>query len=297
LDDTLLKLGFRRCPSEPALYTKEVEGNQLVIGVYVDDIMITGARDEDIKKFKSEMAQVFNMSDLGLLHYYLGIEVKQGAASIALSQSTYALKIVERFGLKDCNPSQVPMEPRLKLSKESTRPAVDQTMHRSIVGSLRYLVNTRPDLSFAVGYVSRFLEKPCEDHLAAVKHIVRYVAGTCNWGLWFGRKKGEEARLISFSDSDYARDIDKRQSTTGVIFFLINSPISWQSMKQKVIAQSSCEAEYIAAANATCQALWLTCVLAEIQGAEPGVPLLKVDNQSAIVLIRNPVLTRQSHHI
>jgi hypothetical protein len=81
LDDTLLKLGFRRCPSEPALYTKEVEGNQLVIGVYVDDIMITGARDEDIKKFKSEMAQVFNMSDLGLLHYYLGIEVKQGAAS------------------------------------------------------------------------------------------------------------------------------------------------------------------------------------------------------------------------
>jgi hypothetical protein len=204
LDDTLLKLGFRRCPSEPALYTKEVEGNQLVIGVYVDDIMITGARDEDIKKFKSEMAQVFNMSDLGLLHYYLGIEVKQGAPNIALSQSTYALKIVERFGLKDCNPSQVPMEPCLKLSKESTRPTVDQTMSRSIVGSLRYLVNTRPDLSFAVGYVSRFLEKPCEDHLAAVKHIVRYVAGACNWGLWFGRKKGEEARLIGFSDSDYA---------------------------------------------------------------------------------------------
>jgi hypothetical protein len=138
LDDTLLKLGFRRCPSEPALYTKEVEENQLVIGVYVDDIMITGARDEDIKKFKSEMAQVFNMSDLGLLHYYLGIEVKQGAAGIALSQSTYALKIVERFGLKDCNPSQVPMGH----ASSRARSVQDQQLIRPCTGALLRVLGT-----------------------------------------------------------------------------------------------------------------------------------------------------------
>jgi hypothetical protein len=133
--------------------------------------------------------------------------------------------------------------------------------------------------------------------MAAVKNIVRYVAGTQHWGLWFSRHENLEAALTVFSDSDYARDVDKRKSTTGVICFLSGSPITCQSMKQKVVAQSSCEAKYIAAANATCQALWLSRVLAEIQGTVPGVPLLKVDNKSTISLIKNPVLSSQSRHI
>jgi hypothetical protein len=90
-----------------------------------------------------------------------------------------------------------------------------------------------------------------------VKKILRYVAGTCNWGLWFGRKKRNQALLIRFSDADFIGDIDARKITTWIIFFLVNSPITWQSTKQKVVAQSSCESEYIAAANATCQTLWL----------------------------------------
>jgi hypothetical protein len=112
---------------------------------------------------------------------------------------------------------------------------------------------------------------------------------------WFNRRREEEVILIGFSDSDYAGDVDKRKSTTGVIFFLADSPITWQSMKQKVVAQSSCEAEYITAANATYQALWLSQVLAEVRGTKLRVPLLKVDNKSAIVLIKNLVLTRQRH--
>jgi hypothetical protein len=181
--------------------------------------------------------------------------------------------------------------------RQSSEAPVDKTLFRSVVGSLRYLVNTRPDIGFAVGYVSRFLEDPREDHMAAVKNIVRYVAGTQNWGLWFSLKKGEEATLTVFSDSDYAGDTDERKSTAGVICFLSGSPIAWQSMKQKVIAQSSCEAEYIAAANATCQALWLSRVMAEMQGTTPSIPLVKVDNKSAISLIKNPVLTDKSRHI
>lgn len=297
LDDTLVSFGFRRSPSEAAIYVRCRSGAQLVVGVYVDDLIITGANCDDIKLFKQEMSKKFKMSDLGLLHYYLSIEVKQGPDGITLSQGAYVEKILERSGMAGCNACQVPMEPRLKLSKKSTQPPVDATAYRSIVGSLRYLVNTRPDIAFAVGYVSRFLENPREDHLTAVKHILRYLAGTKKWGLWFGRKKGQEGRLIGFSDSDFAGDVDARKSTTGVIFFLTGSPITWQSKMQKVVAQSSCEAEYIAAANATCEALWLSRVPAELKGAETGAPLLRVDNKSAIALIKNPILQGHSKHI
>jgi hypothetical protein len=142
---------------------------QLVAGVYVDDLIITGSDRDDIKLFKEEMVATFKISDLGLLHYYLGIEVKQSASRISLSQNFYAMELLERCGLARCNLYQMPMEAHLKLSKQSMQPLVDVIAYWSIIGSLRYLVNTGPDLAFFVGYVSHFLEEPREDHLAAVK--------------------------------------------------------------------------------------------------------------------------------
>jgi hypothetical protein len=153
---------------------------QLVVGVYVNDIIITSSDRDNIRSFKEEMVAAFKMSDLSLLHYYLGIEVKQSTSGISLSQGVYAMKILEMSDMIGYNPCHVPMEARLKLSKQSTQPLVDATAYRSIIGSLRYLVNTRPDLAFVVGYVSHFLEEPREDHLAVVKKILCYVAGTCN---------------------------------------------------------------------------------------------------------------------
>ncbi|CAA6675447.1 unnamed protein product [Spirodela intermedia] len=138
------------------------------------------------------MADAFRMSDLGLLHYYLGIEVRQSAEGTSISQGAYAAKILERSGMVGCNPYHVPMAMRLKLSKRSTEPLVDATAYRSIVGSLRYLINTRPDLAFVVGYVSRFLEEPRKDHLAVVKQILRYVAGIKSWIL--GMKERRRSR-------------------------------------------------------------------------------------------------------
>ena len=120
--------------------------------------------------------------------------------------------------------------------------------------------------------------------------------GTKSWGLIYERRK-ERVQLTGFSDSDFAGDVDARKSTTCVIFFLGGSPITWQSTKQKVVAQSSCEAEYIAAANAACQGMWLALVLAEAHRSAPSMPMLKVDNKSAIALIKNPVLHGQSKHI
>ncbi|CAA6674416.1 unnamed protein product [Spirodela intermedia] len=131
-----------------------------MVRVYVDDLVIIGASCDDIKQFKKEMANAFKMSDLGLLCYYLDIEVRQSARGTSISQGAYVAKILERSGMAGCNPCQVPMATRLKLSKRSTEPLVDATAYRNIVGSLRYLVNTRPDLAFAVGYVSHLLEEP-----------------------------------------------------------------------------------------------------------------------------------------
>jgi hypothetical protein len=202
----------------------------------------------------------FKMSDLGLLHYYLSIEVKQSMSGISLSQYAYVIKILERSDMTGHNSCHVPMEDCLKLSKQSTQPPVDATAHQSIVRSLRYLMNTHPNPT-----------------LAAVKKILRYVVGTCNWGLWFGRKKGNKTLLIGFSDADFAGDVDTRKSTTGVMFLLT---------KQKVVAQSSCESEYIAAANAMRQSLWLARVLAKVQGSAPSTPLMRVDNKSIIALIK-----------
>ncbi|KAK3133758.1 hypothetical protein QOZ80_6AG0540590 [Eleusine coracana subsp. coracana] len=250
----------------------------LIVGVYVDDLIITDGDKRDINAFKKEMTSLFRMSDLGLLSYYLGIEVKQGKDGIRLCQSAYVQKLLEKGGMADCKPAQSPMEDRLKLSKKSTTAAVDATRYRSLVGGLRYLVHTRPNLAFAVGYVSRFMEDPREDHLIAVKLILRYIAGTREYGIVYNKEGGEEElKLTGFSDSDMAGDIDDRKSTTGVLFCLGHSRISWQAQKQRVVALSTCEAEYIAAATAACQDVWLHRLLCELTGEELQAPSKHID--------------------
>jgi hypothetical protein len=127
-------------------------------------------------------------------------------------------------------------------------------LFRSIVGSLRYLVNTRLGIDFAVGYVSCFLSEPHEDHMLAVKHILRYIVGTLNWGVYLKKGSGKTT-LVGFTDSDFAGDVDSRKSTLDFFLFLNTGIITWQSNKQSLVAQSSCEAEYVAAASGACQAL------------------------------------------
>jgi hypothetical protein len=154
LDTSLQQLGFTRCASEHAVYGRGTSSSRLLVGIYVDDLIITGSDQQEIEKFKSEMKKLFSMSDLGLLSFYLGIEVHQNADGISICQTAYARKLLEKSKMVGCNPCQVPMEPRFKLSKTCRRNRVPE--HRS----LRYLVHTRSDICYTVGYVSLFMEAP-----------------------------------------------------------------------------------------------------------------------------------------
>lgn len=297
LDQCLKTLGFEKCPHEHAVYRREQEGHVMIVGVYVDDLILTGANTSTIKQFKEEMKQKFEMSDLGLLSYYLGIEVKQGEKSISICQSGYARNILEKMGMGDCNPCQIPMEPRTKMSKDGGgEPPVDKTLYRSVIGSLRYLVHTRPDIAYAVGVMSRYMEAPTTEHMTGVKQILRYVKGTMNLGCVYMKEQSKE-ELIGYSDSDLAGDVDDRKSTTGVMYFLGRSPITWVSQKQRVVALSSCEAEYIAGTAGACQGVWLGRVLNNLRGDNQIKALLMIDNKSAIALAKNPVFHDRSKHI
>lgn len=174
------------------------------------------------------MKRLFERSDLCLLNYYLGIEVKQDSFAISLSQSGMLWRYWRSSaGLSESNPCQVPMEPRLKLSKVIDNPPVDATLYHSVIGSLRYLVNTWPDLSYTVSVVSRYMEAPTTTHIAAVKQILRYVRGTINHGCCYEKKTKVGKKLIGYNDSDLVGDVDDRESTTGIIYFLDRRPVTW----------------------------------------------------------------------
>lgn len=178
LDKCLKDLGFKKCLHEQAVYTKCRNGSVPIVGMYVDDLLVAGSSELEIKLFKEQINKQFEMSDLGLLSYYLGIEVKQGRSSITLKQSAYAKKVLEKAGMSRCNSSKYPMEHKLQLDKDEGGQLVSAKEYRCIVGSLRYLTHTRPDIAYAVGVVSRFTEKPTVKHQQAVKHILRYIQGT-----------------------------------------------------------------------------------------------------------------------
>ena len=295
LNKILVGLKFYRCSKEPSLYRREDKSGLLVVVVYVDDLLVAGSSITMINEFKADMAAKFEMSDLGKLTYYLGIEVDQFDGGIALRQNRYALKILEESGMSECNATHIPMEFNVKMSKALKEKNVDEREYRRQIGCLRYLLHTRPDLSYSVGVLSRYMRDPKVSHGAALKQILRYLRGTVSLGIIFGRSKRME--LVGYSDSSHNVDEDDGKSTTGHIFYLNDSPISWCSQKQEIVALSSCEAEFMAATEAAKQAVWLQELLGEIIGKACMRVTIKVDNKSAIALSRNPVFHGRSKHI
>ncbi|GJR08094.1 ribonuclease H-like domain, reverse transcriptase, RNA-dependent DNA polymerase [Tanacetum coccineum] len=295
LDQTLKSLDFKKCNLEQAVYTKRSKTSTLIVGVYVDDLIITGTPRKEIDLFKSQMEDKFEMSDLGLLAYYLGIEVTQTGGEITIKQTGYINKILKETSMMESNDTKIPMDPGTKLVKAEDGNSVDATYYRSLIGSLRYLLHTRPDLSYSVGLLSRFMQDPKDHHLKAIKQVIRYIKGTKEHGIIYKKEGG--CRITGYSDSSYGINTDQGKGTTGIVFYFGESPITWCTQKQPTVALSSCESEFMAATGAACQALWLKRLLSEITGWEEERITLKVDNISAIALVRNPVFHGRSKHI
>ena len=262
----------------------------------MDGLVITGPSGEQISKFKEEMKEKFEMIDLGLLNSYLGMEIKQSSTSIFLSQRAYSNHILKTFKMSDCNAIKMPMEVHLKLQKKAEGKRVNSTNFRSLIGSLRYLLNTIPDLTYSVSYLSRFIDKPSSDHLVAAKRILRYLKGTMNFGLMYNRGD-RDLTITGYSDSEFSGDINNRKSTSGQIFFMGGLPITWNSVKQRVVALSTCDAEYIVVSSAACQSFWILRLIKELVSVKENLVKILVDNKSALELTRNPVHHSRSKHI
>jgi len=195
----------------------------------------------------------------------------------------------------ECKPISTPMDANVKLCAHEGNDLEDATMYRQLVGSLIYLTMTRPDISFAVGVVSRFMQKPKKPHLEAVRRILRYVKSTIDYGIFY--KRGEIIKLEGYCDADYAGDHDTRRSTTGYAFSLGSGVISWCSKRQPTVSLSTTEAEYRAAATAAQESDWLSQLMNDLhQPIDYPIPL-NCDNRSAIQMAENPVFHARTKHV
>ncbi|XP_022004484.1 uncharacterized mitochondrial protein AtMg00810-like [Helianthus annuus] len=274
---------------------QKMKDERIIICLYVDDLIIASDSMSSLKSFKDLMKREFEMTDMGTLHYFLGMEVTFNNGNITLSQNQYAKALLDKFNMTNCTALSTPMEYGLRLSKQDMDDEVDSNLYRRLVGSLMYLTNTRPDLMFAVNKISQFMEQPKRSHWEAGKRILRYVKGTLNQGLVYS--KGGKGTLTGFSDNDYAGNIDDSKSTSGYVFQLGTGTVAWQSKKQKVVALSSTEAEYIALSMAGCQALWLQGILEELQEGAKGPIVIHCDNKSTISRAKDPGFHGKSKHI
>ncbi|GJT82259.1 uncharacterized mitochondrial protein-like protein [Tanacetum coccineum] len=288
-------MGFLQCVHEKAVYKKVPNGELIIVAVYGDDLFVTGASLDLINEFKRRMAFQFEMLDIVVLTYYLGIEVSQGNDCVEIKQERYAMKILKEACMEECNPTLCTMEPGLKLSNAEDEPEVEATQYRKMVGCLRYLLHTRPDLTYSVGVVSRYMQSPRELYARAIKQILRCLKGTTSFGIKYNRSN--DMKLVGYSDSSHNVDIDDGRSTTGHVFYFGTPPITWCSQNKTTMALSSCEAEFMAATAAACQAIWLRKLLAEVTGLERQKVIIRVDNKSAIALSKNPVFHGRSKHI
>jgi len=267
----------------------------VILVLYVDDLIIIGNNEAHIKQVKEELKAGFKMTDLGTLHYYLGVEVSQHPNQIFLIQTNYATKLLNKFGMEDCKPSLTPMEQKLKLSKFERGELVNSTKYRKLVGSLIYLTNTRPNLSYLVSILSRFMQEPRESHWNSAKRVLRYIQGTKDFGLLYKRNKN--FTLVGYSDVDFAGDIDDRTSTSGYLMNMGSTKVSWNCKKQTTMVNSSAEVEYISSWEATCEIVWIRRILQDLGETQKSPTTLLIDSQSAINMDKYPLFHSKTKHV
>ena len=245
------------------------------------------------------------MKDLGSASKILGMQVKRdrSAKTLFLTQAGYIKKVLNKFGMVDVKEVSTPLATHFKLSKQQ-EPSGDADIeymknvpYSSVVGSIMYaMVCTRPDIAYSVGLVSRFIGNPGKTHWNAAKWTLRYLKGASESGILFGGNDGITSKIISYVDSDFAGDLDKRRSTTGFVFTLYGGAVSWKASLQPVVALSTTEAEYIALAEAVKEAKWLSGIVSELGLNQDTIPIC-CDSSSAIQLSKNSKYHERTKHV
>ncbi|GKD72553.1 retrovirus-related pol polyprotein from transposon TNT 1-94 [Tanacetum coccineum] len=240
----LLDNNFSKGAVDLTLFTRKTGKHILLVQIYVDDIIFASTDPKACDIFSNEMSFKFQMSRMGQMSFFLGLQVSQNPKGVFINQSKFSLEILKKLGMDSCDPVDTPMVDRLKLDEDPLGIPVDHTRFRSMVGSLMYLTTSRPDLVFAVCMCARYQASPTKKHLEALKRVFWYLKGTINWGLWY--PKDTSMALTAYADADHTGCQDTRRSTSGSAQFLRDKLVSWSSKKQKSTTISTTEAEYIA---------------------------------------------------
>ncbi|GJU91352.1 putative ribonuclease H-like domain-containing protein [Tanacetum coccineum] len=294
LSNFLEKHGYRRGTIDKTLFIKKDKKDIILVQIYVDDIIFGSTKKSWSDEFEALMKGRFQMSAMGELTFFLGLQVKQSHDGIFISQDKYVAEILKKFDFESVKSAITPMETKAPLAQDEGGPDVDLHLYRSMIGCLMYLTASRPDIMYAVCACSRFQVTPKVSHLYAVKRIFKYIKGKPKLGLWYPRESPLD--LVAYSDSDYAAANLDRKSTTGGCQFLGRRLISWQCKKQTIVATSTTEAEYVAAASCCGQVLWLQNQLLDY-GFNFMNTIIHIDNQSTICIIKNPVYHSKTKHI
>ncbi|GKF23994.1 hypothetical protein Tco_0076316, partial [Tanacetum coccineum] len=223
-----------------------------------------------------------------------GLQISQSPRGIFINQSKYALESLRKYGMESSDPVDTPMVEKSKLDEDTQGKAVDPTHYRGMIGTLMYLIASRPDLTFVVCMCAWYQAKPTENHLHAVKRIFKYLRETVNRGLWY--PKDSFIALTAYADTDHAGCQDTRRSTSGCMHLLGDRLVSWSSKRQKSDAISSTKAEYIALSGCCAQVLWMRSQLTDYGLGFNKIPMY-CDNKSAIALCCNNVQHSRSKHI
>ncbi|CAH9079365.1 unnamed protein product, partial [Cuscuta epithymum] len=272
LATALKQYGFLQSYSDYSLFTLRKEDVQLHVLIYVDDLIIAGNNSAALSRFKTYLHSCFHMKDLGVLKYFLGIEVARGADGIFLCQRKYILDIISEAGLLGAKPSSFPMEQNHSLALVTGDLLADPESYRRLVGRLIYLSFTRPDLAYSVHILSQFMQAPRREHWSAALRVVRYLKGSPGQGILL--RSSSNLSLSGWCDSDWASCPLTRRSLSGWLVFLGGSPVSWKTKKHHTVSRSSTEAEYRSMAAITAELKWVKSLLLTLGVAHPKpIPL------------------------
>jgi hypothetical protein len=298
--------GFERLPCEWCVYRRQSPTGTIIFSLHVDDIFSAASSPAETANFKSFLESQWEIADLGPAKFALGIAMTRDTAShtISLSQTAFIERLLERFNLTDAHPCDTPMVAGLQLRRPDKVAPIPpeiaewrmKTPYRELVGSLNYAaVATRPDIAYAVSRLSSFNDCYLPDHWSAAIRVLRYLKGTKDISLVLGSDRTPS--LIGYSDSDYANCVDTSRSISGYCFSLGSGVISWSSRKQKLVADSSCYAEYIALHDASHEATFLRQLLDGLGFSVTAPTPLHCDNDAASRLTEDHVFHPHVKHI